>query len=182
MNAFLALLRKDLVLHFSNRRAVLMSLVAPILIAAFFGSLFGGSDKGPAQIPVVVTDLDQSEISARIVANLRGDPALRLSEASAAEAQAQVRAGKQRAAVLLPAGFGAQATRALIPAGLTDEQVVWRRHQARGGGVLRSLPGDGSAHGQGAAGPACDAAGQPIGFQQWQPGGARAAHADAAGR
>ena len=37
MNAFIALLRKDLVLHFSNRRAVLMSLVAPILIAAFFG-------------------------------------------------------------------------------------------------------------------------------------------------
>ena len=64
MNAFIALVRKDLVLHFSNRRAVLMSVVAPILIAAFFGSLFGASDKGPAQIPVVVTDLDQSELSA----------------------------------------------------------------------------------------------------------------------
>lgn len=114
MTAFIALVRKDLVLHFSNRRAVLMSVVAPILIAAFFGSLFGASDRGPAQIPVVVTDLDQSELSARIVANLRGDPALRLSEASAAEAQAQVRAGKQRAAILLPAGFGAQASRALF--------------------------------------------------------------------
>jgi ABC-2 type transport system permease protein len=56
--------RKDLVLHFSNRRAALMSVVAPILIAAFFGSLFGGSDRGPAQIRVVVTDLDRSEISA----------------------------------------------------------------------------------------------------------------------
>ena len=125
MNAFIALLRKDLVLHFSNRRAVLMSLVAPILIAAFFGSLFGGSDKGPAQIPVVLTDLDQSELSARIVANLRGDPALRLSEASAAEAQAQVRAGKQRAAVLLPAGFGAQASRALFGAAAKPEVVVF---------------------------------------------------------
>ena len=49
MNAFIALLRKDLVLHFSNRRAVLMSIAAPILIAAFFGSLFGGS--GLASIP-----------------------------------------------------------------------------------------------------------------------------------
>ena len=125
MNAFIALLRKDLVLHFSNRRAVLMSLVAPILIAAFFGSLFGGSDKGPAQIPVVLTDLDQSELSARIVANLRGDPALLLSEASAAEAQAQVRAGKQRAAVLLPAGFGAQASKALFGGAAKPEVVVF---------------------------------------------------------
>lgn len=125
MNAFIALLRKDLVLHFSNRRAVLMSLVAPILIAAFFGSLFGGSGKGPAQIPVVVTDLDRSEVSARIVANLRGEPALRLSEASAAEARAQVRAGQQRAAVLLPAGFGAQAARALFGGAARPEVVVF---------------------------------------------------------
>jgi ABC-2 type transport system permease protein len=125
MNAFLALVRKDLVLHFSNRRAVLMSLVAPIVIAAFFGSLFGGSDKGPAQIPVVLTDLDQSELSARIVANLRGDPALRLSEAPAAEAQTQVRAGKQRAAVLLPAGFGAQAAKALFGGAAKPEVVVF---------------------------------------------------------
>jgi ABC-2 type transport system permease protein len=125
MNAFIALVRKDLALHFSNRRAVLMSVVAPILIAAFFGSLFGASDKGPAQIPVVLTDLDQSVLSARIVANLRGDPALRLSEAPAAEAQAQVRAGKQRAAVLLPAGFGAQASRALFGGAIKPEVVVF---------------------------------------------------------
>jgi ABC-2 type transport system permease protein len=125
MNAFIALVRKDLVLHFSNRRAVLMSVVAPILIAAFFGSLFGASDKGPAQIPVVVTDLDQSELSARIVANLRGDPALRLSEAPVAEAQAQVRAGNQRAAVLLPAGFGALASQALFGAATKPEVVVF---------------------------------------------------------
>ena len=125
MNAFIALLRKDLVLHFANRRAVLMSLVAPILIAAFFGSLFGSNNKGPAQIPVVLTDLDQSELSARIVANLRNDPALRLSEASNAEAQAQVRAGKQRAAVLLPAGFGAQASRSLFGGAAKPEVVVF---------------------------------------------------------
>jgi ABC-2 type transport system permease protein len=125
MNAFIALVRKDLVLHFSNRRAVLMSVLAPILIAAFFGSLFGASDKGPAQIPLVLTDLDQSELSARIVANLRGDPALRLSEAPAAEAQAQVRAGKQRAAVLLPAGFGAQASKALFGGAAKPEVVVF---------------------------------------------------------
>ena len=48
MTAFIALLRKDLVLHFSNRRAVILSFFAPIFIAAFFGSLFGGSGGAPS--------------------------------------------------------------------------------------------------------------------------------------
>jgi ABC-2 type transport system permease protein len=118
MHAFFALLRKDLILHFSNRRAVIMSLVAPILIAAFFGSLFGGGggkdgDK-PSRIPVVVVDLDHSDVSQRVLANLRGDSALAVSEASSSEARAQVLAGKQRAALTLPAGFGAQAKSALV--------------------------------------------------------------------
>ena len=36
--AFRALVRKDLVLYFSNRRALVMSILAPIVIAAFFGA------------------------------------------------------------------------------------------------------------------------------------------------
>src|SRR5438045_1305098 len=117
MNAFIALVRKDLLLYFSNRRSVLMAIVAPILIAAFFGSLFGGrgGDK-PANIPVAITDLDRSELSARIVAALRADSALAVSETDAADGAAQVKAGQQRAAIVLPAGFGAQAGRALAGA------------------------------------------------------------------
>ena len=114
MNAFIALVRKDLVLYFSNRRSVVMSIAAPILIAAFFGSLFGGGDSKPANIPVAITDLDRSELSIRIVAALRADSALTLSEASEADAVAQVKAGKLRAAVTLPVGFGEKAARALF--------------------------------------------------------------------
>ncbi|MCI4428961.1 MAG: ABC transporter permease [Burkholderiales bacterium] len=114
MNAFIALVRKDLVLYFSNRRSVLMSIAAPILIAAFFGSLFGGSDSKPANIPIAITDLDRSELSAKIVAALRADSALTVSEASEADALAQVKAGKLRAAVTLPLGFGERAARALF--------------------------------------------------------------------
>lgn len=114
MNAFIALVRKDLVLYFSNRRSVVMSIAAPILIAAFFGSLFGGSGTKPANIPVAITDLDRSELSAKIVAAMRADSALTVSEASEADAVAQVKAGKLRAAVTLPVGFGAQAARALF--------------------------------------------------------------------
>jgi len=71
MTAFLALVRKDLRLYFSNRRPVILSIVAPILIAAFFGSLFGRGDGKPQNIPVAITDLDRSELSTKIFAAMR---------------------------------------------------------------------------------------------------------------
>ena len=58
MNAFLALVRKDLRLYFSNKRALIITLAAPIAIAAFFGSLFGGGDKKPSRVPIAVVDQD----------------------------------------------------------------------------------------------------------------------------
>ena len=124
MNAFTALVRKDLLLHFSNRRAVIMSIVAPILIAAFFGSLFGDKGAKPANIPVAVTDLDRSEVSARVVAALHADTTLTVSDAPASEALAQVRAGTLRAAVVLPAGFGDQARAALFMGARKPEVVL----------------------------------------------------------
>ena len=123
MNAFIALVRKDLVLYFSNRRSVIMSIAAPILIAAFFGSLFGGSGNKPANIPVAVTDLDHSALSTQIVAALRADSALTDRDSAQADAAAQVKAGTLRAAITLPAGFGAQAGRALF-GGADKPQIV----------------------------------------------------------
>ncbi len=117
MNAFLALVRKDLFLHFSNRRAVLMSIIAPILIAAFFGSLFGNNKKGgdkPSPVPIAISDQDRSALSAKISAALQADPSLAVQSLEADAALAQVKAGKLRAAIVLPAGFGQQAGRALF--------------------------------------------------------------------
>ena len=123
MNAFFALVRKDLVLYFSSRRSVVMSIVAPILIAAFFGSLFGGGTK-PSNIPIAVADLDHSELSAGIVAALQREPALKVAVTDEADALAQVEAGRVRAAVTLPAGFGAGAPRAMFGAGAKPEVVI----------------------------------------------------------
>lgn len=125
MNAFLALVRKDLLLYAQNRRALIIGIIAPILIAAFFGSLFGGSGNSkPASIPIAVTDLDHSEASAKLVAGLRGDASFTLSELGADEALAQVKAGKLRAAIVLPAGFGTQAAAALVGGGAKPEVVL----------------------------------------------------------
>ena len=105
---FRALVRKDLVLYFSNRRALVMSIAAPIVIAAFFGAIFGsGSDK-PSRIPIALADRDASVLSQAVAASVAADPAFELSNVDAAAAVALVRQGKVRAAVVIPAGFGAQ--------------------------------------------------------------------------
>ncbi len=139
MNAFTALLRKDLVLYFSNRRSVIMSIAAPILIAAFFGSLFGGGENTVANIPVAITDLDHSELSVQIVAAMRAESALTLSEMSEADALAGVRAGKLRASVTLPAGFGAKAGNALF--GNTDKPEIVLYHDPSQAMVLPLVRG-----------------------------------------
>ena len=59
MNAFTALVRKDLVLYFSNKRALTITLAAPILIAAFFGCDHGRRRRrSPRAMPVAMVDLD----------------------------------------------------------------------------------------------------------------------------
>ena len=37
-----AMVRKDLLLFFGDRRSVILSFVVPIAIASFFGSIFSG--------------------------------------------------------------------------------------------------------------------------------------------
>jgi ABC-2 type transport system permease protein len=124
MNALTALVRKDLVLYFSNRRALLITLAAPILIAAFFGSVMSGAPKKPARVPVAVVDLDASAVSKSIVASMRADSALELRELPQDEALAQVRAGHVRAAAVVPKGFGEAAPRAIFTPGAAKPGVV----------------------------------------------------------
>jgi ABC-2 type transport system permease protein len=140
MNALTALVRKDLVLYFADRRALIMSIVAPIVIAAFFGFLFGNSDSKPAHIEVAVTDLDRSEVSTQIVAALHADTTFTVTDADEARAAALVKAGKLPAAIVFPAGFGEQAGRALFGGGAKPEVVLrYDPSQAMALQVVRGL-------------------------------------------
>ncbi|WP_457352415.1 ABC transporter permease [Roseateles sp. P5_D6] len=139
MQAILALVRAELKLHFSNRRALLMSIVAPILIAAFFGSLFGSSSK-MAGIAVGVVDLDRSPLSQRVVAALQAESALKTTVTDEADVVAQVRAGKLRAAAILPQGLGQQAAGAMF--GTSPKPVIVLHYdpsQASALAVVRGL-------------------------------------------
>lgn len=115
--ALKALIRKDLVLYFSNRRALVMSIAAPIVIAAFFGSLFGSGGGKTSRIPLALADQDGSGISKRIDAALHADAALDVRDLGAAAAIDAVRRGDVRAAIVLPKGFGEAAPRAMFGAG-----------------------------------------------------------------
>jgi ABC-2 type transport system permease protein len=123
--ALRALVRKDLILYFSNRRALVMSIVAPIVIAAFFGSLFGGGDSDqPARIPIAFVDRDASTLSHAIAASLTADTAFDVKLLDEPAAIALAREGKVRAAVVLPAGFGDAAPRALLGGGAKPQIAV----------------------------------------------------------
>ncbi|HEY1131563.1 MAG TPA: ABC transporter permease [Roseateles sp.] len=138
MQALLALVRAEIKLHFSNRRAVLMSIVAPILIAAFFGTLFGGTSK-MAGIPIAVVDLDGSQLSRSVVAALQAEGSLKTTVTDEADAMAQVRAGKLRAAAVLPAGLGEQAGSAMFGGSKPEIVLHYDPSQASALAVVRGL-------------------------------------------
>jgi len=124
MNALVALVRKDLILYFSNKRALMITLAAPILIAAFFGAVLGGPPKKPARVPIAVVDQDGSAVSKAIVASMHADTAFELQEAKEDAAIALVRTGKVRAAAVIPPGFGDAAPRAMFRPGAKKPEIT----------------------------------------------------------
>jgi ABC-2 type transport system permease protein len=122
MTALIALIRKDLILFLADRRALLVNLVLPILLATFFGYLFGGSgDSKGGTIDVALVQQDASEIGNKIAAGLKAEPSLQITAMDLAQAQDAVRKGKRKAAIVIPAGFGAAAGAALFGAGPKPE-------------------------------------------------------------
>ena len=118
MNALvplLALIRKDIILFLSDRRALLITLLMPIALAAFFGYVMGGSGtKESAKIEIAVVMQDSHVISQKILAGLKAEPTLLVTEMSLEKAQELVRKGKLAVAVQIPLGFGEAAGAALF--------------------------------------------------------------------
>jgi len=111
-----AMIGKDLRMFFIDRRAVIMSFAVPIAIASFFGAIFPGAGRNtePARIALTLVDEDDSPISRAIVAGARADVSLTVTTADAAAARERVRRGAASVAVVIPAGFGDAAGRALF--------------------------------------------------------------------
>jgi ABC-2 type transport system permease protein len=123
MTALTALIRKDLLIFLSDRRALLLTLMMPVVLGAFFGFLFGGS--GSSQVGTInigLVQLDQSDTSLQIAASLKADTSLQIRELSQAEAETAVRKGKSSAAIIIPKGFGDAAAAAFF--GRKEKPVI----------------------------------------------------------
>lgn len=118
MVPFLALVRKDLLLFFGDRKAVVVGILVPIVLASFFGYLFGGQ-KGSAEmskVPLLVVDQDGSDISRALITQLADDKNLAVKPSTLDAARVAVRKGQATAAIVIPKDFGRDAGRALFTA------------------------------------------------------------------
>ncbi|MCA9514396.1 MAG: ABC transporter permease, partial [Myxococcales bacterium] len=108
-----ALVRKDLRLFLTDRRAVIVSFALPALLALFFGATLGGGGQKPPKVATAVVDLDGSAASKRLVAALAADPVLGATVvATADEARDLVRHERAEVAFVIPAGFAGDAAAA----------------------------------------------------------------------
>lgn len=113
--AIRALIRNDLRIYMTDRRAMIIGVLVPILIAAFFGYVFGGNDSAEVgKIPVAIVDEDQSAVSRAIAADFAREPLVLVQMLNRAQAEQAVRAGKIQVAAVIPGDFGTGAIRALF--------------------------------------------------------------------
>jgi ABC-2 type transport system permease protein len=117
LNAFLAMVRKDLLLFLSDRRAVIFAFAVPIVIGSFIGSMtnnMGRNSNEPLRIKIALADLDGSDVSKAIVSAAQSDPNLNVTVTTAENARDLVRKGTVGVAVVVPMAFGERAGRAFF--------------------------------------------------------------------
>lgn len=111
MSSIIAIARKDLTLLFRNRGALFFTFAWPLIVALFFGSVFGGPSRGSVAITVLVVNEDPGPNAAALVERLKATDGLTIETADRASAMASVSRGRRPAAVVIPDGYSAQADR-----------------------------------------------------------------------
>ena len=126
MVAILALIRKDLILFVNDRRALILTILMPIVLGAFFGYIFGGSGaKEAGKIDVALVMQDDSAVAKRIADALKLETSMNIVELGVDEARAKVLKGKLSAAIVIPAGFGNASVKGLFGIGAKPEIALF---------------------------------------------------------
>ena len=108
MTQILAIIRNDLKVYFSDRRAFIMLFIVPIGLASFMGSVFNGSggSSGGGGMAILIVDQDGSAVSRGVVEAFATDPVFRVVVTNEAAARELVLNGKRPVALVLPKGLG----------------------------------------------------------------------------
>ena len=106
MSAILRLAIKDLRLLIRDKFGLFWVLAFPLMMALFFGAIFGSGGSGRAAMKVMIVDQEQSDYSRRFIENLDASEAIRVVPASADSARGVVRRGKAVAYLILKQGAG----------------------------------------------------------------------------
>jgi ABC-2 type transport system permease protein len=104
----LTIFKKDIKLFFSDKRAVLLTFLMPILLISLFAFAFGGSgsrNSKPKAIKLLVTDIDNSTDSKSVISKLDSLSGLTLIPKAIDEANDLVRKGKYVGVLILDKGF-----------------------------------------------------------------------------
>jgi ABC-2 type transport system permease protein len=144
MTAFLAMVRKDLLLFLSDRRAVIVAFAVPIAIGSFIGSVTNGAGRNnePLRIRIALVDLDDSAISKAIVAGAQGDKNLSVAMTTVDDARDRVRKGEVTVAAIIPKDFGDGAGRAFFRGASVQKpgmQVLFDPSRAVEMGMVRGI-------------------------------------------
>src|SRR3954454_13398505 len=89
--------------YYRDRAALFWTIAFPVIFVILFGSIFSG---GPTKFSVGWVDQDQSSASAHLRAGFAAVSLLELSDASQADALAQMQDGKLDAVIVVPSGLG----------------------------------------------------------------------------
>jgi len=104
----LTIFKKDLKLYFSDRRAVLLTFLVPILLITLFAFAFGGIGGGSSNakpIELLVSDIDNSSDSKSVITSLDALSGLTLIPKKTEEATNLVRKGKYVGVLIFEKGF-----------------------------------------------------------------------------
>ncbi len=104
----LTIFKKDIKLFFSDKRAVLLTFLMPILLISLFAFAFGGvsgSSQAKKPIKLLVVDIDNSTDSKSVITSLEALSSLALIPKEINEATNLVRKGKNVGVLIFEKGF-----------------------------------------------------------------------------
>jgi len=97
--------RKDLKLFFSDKRSVLLGFLLPIVLITLFALAFGGGGGGYNTVTLPVADIDSTEATINVIADLDSVKGLDMEPMALEEAKELVMKGKRVGVLVFYTGF-----------------------------------------------------------------------------